>query len=141
MATHEATCFCGNVKFEVTGDPAVMGYCHCTSCRQWSAGPVNAFTLWKPEAVRVSEGSEHIRSFNLTPNSTRKWCANCGGHIFTEHPGMGLTDVFAALLPGLAFKPAFHVNYAETVLPLRDGLPKFKDFPKEVGGSGETMPE
>jgi hypothetical protein len=27
------------------------------------------------------------------------------------------------------------------VLPMRDGLPKFKDFPAEFGGSGETIPE
>ena len=55
---------------------------------------------------------------------------------------MGLTDVYAAMLPGLDFKPAFHVHYAESVLALRDGgLPKFKDMPKEVGGSGETMAE
>jgi hypothetical protein len=141
MSTYEGSCFCGGVTLRATGEPAVMGYCHCASCRRWSAGPVNAFTLWKPDAVTVVGGDEHIRSFNLTPNSARKWCARCGGHLFTEHPGMGLTDVYAALLPTLEFKPSFHVNYAESVLPLRDGLPKFKDFPKEVGGSGETLPE
>lgn len=141
MATYQAACLCGSVKLSVTGNPELMGYCHCDSCRRWSAGPVNAFTLWKPEAVRVTEGSDQLRSFNLTPASTRKWCARCGGHVLSEHPGLGMTDVYAALLPGLAFKPAIHVNYAETVLPIRDGLPKFKDFPKEVGGSGETVAE
>lgn len=34
-----------------------------------------------------------------------------------------------------------HVNYAETVLLMRDGLPKFKDFPAEIGESGEQVPE
>ncbi len=29
----------------------------------------------------------------------------------------------------------------ETVLRMRDGLPKFKDFPAELGGSGATLPE
>jgi hypothetical protein len=59
----------------------------------------------------------------------------------THHPTFGLTDVYAATLPTLAFVPALHVNYAETVLPMKDGLPKLKDFPSELGGSGETMPE
>jgi hypothetical protein len=27
------------------------------------------------------------------------------------------------------------------VLAVRDGLPKFKDFPKDFGGSGDTLPE
>jgi len=34
-----------------------------------------------------------------------------------------------------------HVNYESTVLPIKDGLPKLKDFPKELGGSGETLAE
>jgi hypothetical protein len=139
--TYLGSCFCGAVKLSATGAPEVMGYCHCSSCRSWSAGPVNAFTLWKPASVTVTEGSEHIGTFNLTPNSYRKWCKKCGGHLFTEHPGMGLTDVYAATLPALPFKPVFHVHYAESVLPLRDGLPKFRDMPAEVGGSGATMPE
>ena len=56
-----------------------------------------------------------------------------------NHPGLGLVDVFAATLPTLEFSPGVHVNYAETVLPMRDGLPKFKDFPAEFGGSGEQI--
>ena len=57
----------------------------------------------------------------------------------TNHPPFGLIDVFAATVPNLEFKPGVHVNYAETVLPMRDGLPKLKDFPGELGGSGEMM--
>ena len=38
-------------------------------------------------------------------------------------------------------KPKVHLNYEETVLPMKDGLLKLKDFPGEIGGSGETMPE
>jgi hypothetical protein len=52
-----------------------------------------------------------------------------------------LVDVFAATLPTLKFTPGVHVNYAETVLPMRDGLPKFKDFPAEFGGSGAQVAE
>ena len=47
-------CFCGAVEIEVRGAPEAMGYCHCRSCRSWSGGPVNAFSLWKPEAVRIT---------------------------------------------------------------------------------------
>lgn len=52
-----------------------------------------------------------------------------------------MTDVYAATLPDLAFKPGLHVNYQESVLRIRDGLPKMKDMPKEMGGSGATLPE
>jgi hypothetical protein len=49
--TLKGSCFCGEVQFEVSGEPAGMGYCHCESCRHWSAGPVNAFSLWNPQLV------------------------------------------------------------------------------------------
>ena len=59
----------------------------------------------------------------------------------TNHPPLGLVDVYAATLPTLTFSPGVHVNYAETVLPMRDSLPKFKDFPAEFGGSGQQIAE
>ncbi|HVL55127.1 MAG TPA: GFA family protein [Burkholderiaceae bacterium] len=141
MGEYAGSCFCGTVSLTATGDPVAMGYCHCTSCRSWSAGPVNAFSLWKPDAVRITKGADSIGSYAKTPNSIRKWCKNCGGHLLTDHPGMGLVDVYAATIPQLPFKPMLHVHYQETVLPIRDGLPKQKDVPAELGGSGVLMQE
>jgi len=126
---HVGSCFCGAVELEAAGAPEAMGYCHCRSCRSWSGGPVNAFSLWKPERVGVSAGAEHLATFAKSPLSQRKYCSKCGGHLMTDHPPLGLVDVFAATLPTLIFAPAVHVNYAETVLPMRDGLPKLKNFP------------
>jgi hypothetical protein len=134
-------CFCGAVKLEVSGAPEAMGYCHCRSCRSWSGGPVNAFSLWKPEAVRIASGAENVATFKKTELSLRQYCSKCGGHLMTNHPPLGLIDVFTATIPDLVFTPGVHVNYAETVLPMRDGLPKLKDFPTEFGGSGETLAE
>ena len=139
--SYKGSCFCGAVEFTVSGEPAGMGYCHCDSCRHWSAGPVNAFTLWSPEAVKITQGADNIGTYNKTPQSSRKWCKTCGGHLLTEHPEMGLTDVYAAVLPQLPFQPGVHVHYQESVLHVRDGLPKMKDLPAEMGGSGDTLAE
>ena len=138
---HNGKCFCGAVEVEVTGAPEGMGYCHCQSCRSWSAGPVNAFTLWKTDAVNIKMGSEHLGTFQKSENSVRQHCTKCGGHIMTAHPEWGLIDVYAAILPSFKFEPGVHVHYAESVLPIKDGIPKMKDLPEEMGGSGETVPE
>ena len=58
-----------------------------------------------------------------------------------RHPTIGLIDVYAETIPTFRFSPGVHVNYADTVLPMCDGLPKLKDFPAELGGSGEAMAE
>ena len=139
--THTGTCFCGAVAIEVTGVPEEMGYCHCNSCRSYSGGAVNAFTLWKKENVKVTKGAEFLGRFKKTEMSERRFCTKCGGHVMVDHPSLGFTDVYAAILPTLAFKPTVHLNYAETVLPIKDGLPKLRDFPTVAGGSGEAMPE
>ena len=139
--TYKGSCFCGAVELAVTGEPAAMGFCHCTSCRTWSAGPVNAFTLWKPESVKITKGADQIGTYNKTPVSYRKWCKVCGGHVMTDHPPFGLIDVYAATIPEFAFQPGLHVHYGETVLHIKDGLPKQKDMPAEMGGSGTLLPD
>jgi hypothetical protein len=139
--TYDGACFCGAVQFTVSGDPVAMGYCHCDSCRKWSAGPVNAFTLWKPDAVRVTRGADLIGEYHKTARSHRQWCKSCGGHLFTSHPEWGLVDVYAAVIPEFQHKPGVHVNYQETHLHIKDGLPKMRDLPKEMGGSGDTVAE
>lgn len=140
-ATLTGACFCGTVQLEVTGEPVAMGYCHCGDCRHWSAGPINTFSLWPPEAVKVTAGAQAIGTYNKTERSYRKWCTQCGGHLFSEHPGMGLTDVYAPVLAGLHWQPQMHVFYAEKMVSVKDGLPKHRDIPAEMGGSGEMLPE
>ena len=141
MTTYKGKCFRGAVEIETRGTPEAMGYCHCSSCRSWSAAPVNAFTLWKPQNVRLTRGAELIGKFARSEASERQYCRRCGGHLMTDHPSLGLVDVYAATIPALKFVPGVHVNYSETVLPMKDGLPKLKDFPAEMGGSGVAVAE
>ena len=140
-SSYKGRCFCGAIEILVSGEPAAQGYCHCNSCRQWSAGPINAFTLWPVAAVKVVKGADKLRSFNKTPRSERMWCGTCGGHVMTEHPEWNLIDVFAATIVEFPFTPGVHVHYAETVLRVKDGLPKQQDLPPPMGGTGTLLPE
>ena len=77
------------------------------------------------------------RQITVTENGVKP----CGGHFLSEYPGMGLTDVYASAIPDFDHQAAVHVNYQETTLRIKDGLPKLKDFPAEMGGSGDVLPE
>ena len=61
---HKGSCFCGSVQFTLSGEPEAMAYCHCNSCRHWSSGPISAFTLWKPDSVQITKGSDNIAGFD-----------------------------------------------------------------------------
>lgn len=137
--THTGTCFCGAIGLIVRGHPLDMG--HCTSCRTYSGAPLVAFTIWPAEHVEITHGIEVLGSFNKVGTSDRKYCRMCGGHLLIDHPHLGVIDVRAAVLPTVRFEPKAHINYAEMVLPIQDGLPKFKDLPVEIGGTGTLVPE
>jgi hypothetical protein len=125
---YKGKCSCGAVEVTATGAPLLMAYCHCDSCRRWAASPVSAFARWKAESVKV------------TPKTARKWCSQCGGHLLMEHTSTGLVDIYAAVLPGLEFKPREHFHYQEAVLRIVDSLPKNKDVARAAGGSGVLLP-
>jgi predicted GNAT family acetyltransferase len=140
-AVHKAGCFCGAVEIEVTGKPTFEGYCHCRDCQAWSAAPINAFSLWPSASVRIARGEADIGTFHKTEHSYRKFCKVCGGHLMTEHPRMRLTDVYANLLRDFEHRPTLHANYGSKTVSVQDGLPKYRDLPAELGGSGETLPD
>jgi hypothetical protein len=137
--THQGACFCGAVQIELTGEPNMMGYCHCTDCAEWAGAPVNAFSLWPPENVKVTAGEDKLASYARTPASHRKFCSDCGGHVLSEHPDLGMTDVYLNIVPTLQHQGTMHIFYGEKSMSVPDGLPKFKDMPAEFGGSGEML--
>ena len=133
---YKASCFCGSVEIETSGTPTMMGYCHCKDCASWSASPITAATLWPQESVKVVKGEENICTFNKTEHTYRKFCRKCGGHLMADHPGMGLVDVYAAVLKDFTFEPTLHVHYETKTVSVKDGLPKIKGAP-----GGEMLPD
>src|SRR4051812_50223422 len=119
--THTGTCFCGAVEIEATGVPAEMGYCHCSSCRSYSGGPLGAYILWEAESVRVTRGAEFLGGVNKTGKSHRRLCTRCGGHPVNEHPGFGFTHVPPPKLPRAPLPPTLPFKYCGGGLPVQDG--------------------
>ena len=44
-------CYCGAIKFEVSGNPVNVGHCHCESCRRHTASAMVTFASYRPEHV------------------------------------------------------------------------------------------
>ena len=136
-------CLCGAVQLVITGEPFVMTYCHCESCRRWLGAPVHAGCLFPAKNVRIERGTEMVATFKRTEESGshRKFCMKCGSAAFNDHPQIRMTDIPAVSIPDLVFEPKLHSHYPEKVLSIRDGLPKYKDFDPAFGGTGEVVPE
>lgn len=141
--TYHAQCSCGAVQMEADGEPLVQCYCHCNSCRSLTGSPVNAPVLWPRAKVRFVSGEDTLRRYSKSghPEGGLFSCGICNGLVGAYMPDADLFDIFAGLLTDLDFKPSVHINYENTVLPIRDGLPKLKDMPEDWGGSGEILAE
>ena len=135
------SCFCGSVEVSVEGDPVTQGYCHCNSCRAWTAQPVTAYALWLAPLVKVTKGEASFASANRNDTLKMWFCRDCGGNVMAVSSATGLTDVYPMLIKEFTFTPVSHVNYAERAVDMPDGLPKFRDMPEQAGGSGEMMTE
>jgi hypothetical protein len=134
-------CYCGAVKLECKGEPMNV-VCHCLDCARWT-GSVNLASLYPCDAVTVTgelkEFSKELPDGKENP-SKRRCCAKCNGAVLNDHPSMNLTDVVSGVL-SREFKPLFHIFYEKKIWGVKDGLPKFKDMPADMGGSGDTMDE
>ena len=139
--TYHGSCFCGAVKFIVTGEPAAMGYCRCEASCRWAAEAVNAFALWKPESLRITQGANNIGSYNKTEHSARKWCKSCGGHLFTDHPHWQLTDVYAGVIEEFPYQAGERVDCREDLLNVRDESSTRKRWPVEMSDSNVATAE
>ncbi len=135
----KGTCFCGAIEFEVSGEANVMGFCHCEDCTSWAGAPISAFSLWPAANIVVTKGADNLGSFAKTDASHRKFCKTCGGHVFTDHPELGMFDVYLNTVPRIKHTPTMHVYYAKKTVSMSDGLPKFNDLPTDFGGSGDML--
>ena len=54
------SCCCGDVTFELTKQPSMMGTCHCTRCRKVGASTI-AFTT--KEDFKLLSGAESIQLY------------------------------------------------------------------------------
>jgi hypothetical protein len=132
----QASCKCGSMKVEITGEPVAQFYCHCGDCQDVHGAAYVPIIMFPTPTVTIVAGEPSV--FRLK-NNPRTSCASCGTRMFAEPPGMGVRGVMAQNLPAGVFKPTFHVQCQHAVLPLRDELPHFKAYPKVFGGSDETV--
>jgi hypothetical protein len=66
-------CLCGAVRYEVRGEPMMVGLCHCGDCRKATGGIGLYYADW-PKAAFDLTGE--LATFN-----GRSFCPTCGGRV------------------------------------------------------------
>ena len=82
-------CYCGALRYEVTGDPMFQGQCHCRECQYISGGSPNVIMGFPVASFKYTQGEpKAFRRKDLESPVTREFCPDCGTHIVSKPPGM-----------------------------------------------------
>ncbi len=129
-------CACGKVTFEANGEPLAQLYCHCRSCQMAHTAPVVAAAVFPASSGTYQGDVRKVTVSGREDAARRVTCTNCGTKVVNE-PVFPIRTVFPALCETADwFKPQMHIQWNDHTLDVRDDLPKFLDYPKELGGTG-----
>ncbi|MGH1483785.1 MAG: GFA family protein [Geminicoccales bacterium] len=101
---------CGAIRYECTGEPRYIGYCHCRSCRHHSGAAVAGMLVFKPEQVSFVAGQ--LRIYSSSPGVERGFCRQCGTSLTWK--GHGLMSLHIGTLDNPdEHTPTLHWRYEE----------------------------
>jgi hypothetical protein len=120
-------CFCGRVRYEVSGVPFHETSCHCSMCRRTAGAPFVAwFSVRRPEFRLLAIEPTRFRS---SSKATRSFCPNCGTQLtFEDDNWPDEIDVTISSLDDpqvVAPRDQTWVSSKLAWISLDDGLPAF----------------
>lgn len=138
---YSGSCACGACSIQIPKSAHIImqAYCHCHSCRQFTQAPIHAVINVPTETIKVTKGQDNLASYAVV-STTRFFCKTCHSAVYHTVEEYPIAGTYPSLLKDFPFKPQAHVCYEETVLRVKDGLPKFKNFP-EPDGKGVLLDE
>jgi len=78
-----AHCCCGLLRAEVTGEPALLGACHCMECQRRTGSAFGVSTYFPKEQVRTEGPSKvYVRGSASGRKIEMHFCPNCGSTVF-----------------------------------------------------------
>ncbi len=123
-------CSCGKTKFNVSGEPLLRVFCHCTICQEFNQAPYADITLFRAKDVLTpKEHDVELKSYKFPPLVQRGKCASCG------KPAIEYLKIFPIpkliIVPSLNIEdkafvpdPLMHIFYDTRVADIQDELPK-----------------
>lgn len=112
----EGQCRCGQVRFQVRGEPILTMACHCTGCQRMTASAFSLSALYSSAAFEVIEGEPVIGGLH---GVTRHFfCPHCMSWLFTRPEGLDeFVNVRSTMLDDAGLFPPYVEMYAGEKLP------------------------
>jgi ADP-ribosyl-[dinitrogen reductase] hydrolase len=122
-------CLCGKITYEVEQLDMPIGHCHCATCRKTHGSAYTTAAGVLRTHFRITSGEEMIRGFESSQGKFRRFCSNCGTHLFAERPVQPHIILRVATLnddPGQL--PEFHIWTSHDVSWLDPDCPAYPEW-------------
>jgi hypothetical protein len=88
VVSHQGSCLCQAVRFEVVGTFDSFFLCHCSYCRK-DTGSAHAANLFAPNATLTWLSATDTVKVYALPNTrhVKSFCSTCGSALPNDHNG------------------------------------------------------
>jgi hypothetical protein len=105
MRSRTASCSCGQLRIEVTGEPLGVGVCHCLACQRRTGSVFAALASFAAPYSVSGAATEYVRVGDRGARFTFRFCPVCGTTLF--HTEEGYEDASVAVAVGAFVDPSF----------------------------------
>ena len=77
-------CYCGQIRYAITGPVETAVLCHCGNCRKAIGAQAVAWVILKKEACSILSGE--LTRYRTETGAWRGFCPKCGSSISYESP-------------------------------------------------------
>lgn len=78
---YEGGCYCGSVRFRITGSIRNIVYCHCSRCRKANGSAFAANGIVRSLDFKILKGENSLTAYQSTPGKMKYFCRVCGSPI------------------------------------------------------------
>lgn len=105
---HKGRCLCGEVEYQVTGEPIIVAHCHCEDCQRQSGAGHSTGAMYKVDDFSMTgETSEYKLQSDAGNTVTKVFCPKCSSPILGKNSGSEefVTISLGTLNDSSRFKP------------------------------------
>lgn len=126
------SCLCGAVRFEISGAPLSLSYCHCQRCLKVAGATGNLGV--RAEDFRFVAGRELVTRYEPEPpfELIRCFCSRCGSYLGEPETHPKLFPIAASALDDdPRVRPLLHEHVADKApwYEIHDDLPQYPGAP------------
>jgi hypothetical protein len=106
MTSRHASCSCGQLKVETSGEPLRISVCHCLACQRRTGSAFGVQARFEDSEVRIEgRSSQYARIGDSGTQATFHFCPDCGATVYWLTPVPGVIAVAVGAFADPTFPP------------------------------------